>query len=188
MQIAKFCKENVIIRGNFIKNLYGIYVYGIKKSRKTVFECRSQLVDQLRRKMIRDFFEDSFRDWSYKRMKNLKYKPKKIRARYIDCPYATEKDPPLSYGCVAKDGGNWGSREKNIPYYFILMGKDNCKKLDDCAIKIGNMLQMSPSIDYLLGDEKQRAESEFERTINDLKKHYFPGLIYALQHNKGKEF
>lgn len=166
MNIVKLCIENIEIKRYLVKKVYGIYVYGDK----TKAELPQEFMKELRNKRGQEILNEHYKRDLWGLPPNVN---RKIELRlelrkpgenwYGQCPYSTKKDVPFDDGCKIYTYG--GSLGKIGEFTFFLIGKDNCKKLEECAIYLGEKIGMKSEINYFKGGCKTRAETEIEHVI-----------------------
>ena len=171
MDIAKLCMQNVMIRGYLVKKVYGIYVHGIK----TKIESPYNFIRGLRKNKGQEILDEHNKKnpWgvslNVNREINFRLECRKPGEKpwYGQCPHSTEKDVPFDHGCqIYTFGGSLD--DMNEEFTFFLIGKNNCKRLEKCTIRLAKKIGMNPEVNYLEGMKKSNAEMDIEWVISKL--------------------
>ena len=171
MEIAKLCMQNVMIRGYLVKKVYGIYVHGIKTKIESPHKFMKELREERKRGILERYRRARPGEALYpdvERVINLRLLliDRKKERWYGLCPYATKEDVPFDHGCQLHGyGGTMG--ECKGEFTFFLIGKDICKRLEECAIDLGKNLGMDSGINALNGVEQIVAKTEIENFIKN---------------------
>lgn len=174
MEIVKFLKENILIREYKVEKVFGVYIKGFKTTSKSVNEFRQDLWELRKQEIIEnhikkgqgELYPNVERGIS---LKLLQCKPGK-EIWYGQCPYSNKNDMPFEHGCQLWEEEYGNLRYKaNVDYSFILIGKNICKKLEECAIFLAKKIGMDPNVKSILEDEEKIAYFIIERVIKDLK-------------------
>jgi len=170
MDIAKLCMKNVLIRDCKVKRVCGIYVRGIKNSLKSPYESMRKLRESRKLEILDEYRKAPldgrlYSDVERKIDQKFVLRAQRKKPWHGQCPYSSKGDIPFDHGCEVFAYSEYLDRPAGKSIIFYLIGKNQCKKLQDCAVRLGRMLGMNPKIEYLEGMERHIAEIDIKRVL-----------------------
>ena len=171
MDIAKVCMKNVMIRGMPVKKLYVLYVEGVKAAVESPYYFIKELWEEKKQEILEEYRNAPLNGRLYpdvERKNNFRLVLREPRKKpwHGKCAYSSLKDVPFDHGCQLYTYG--GSNDKvNDEFTFFLISKNNCKRLEECAINLGKKLGMNSEVTLLHGIQKLCIKKKVMRIIKE---------------------